>query len=242
MKFYYLADRNFKEVYRDPVSILLGMVMPIAMLLIFTGIEKKLPLELFSPQMLAPGIAIFSFTFIIMFSAVLLAKDKQSAFLVRLFTTPMKASDYILSYMLPFIPLVIIQGTACFVTGMILGASFSNVFPIMIVLLTTASICISIGMILGSLCSLNQISGIGSILITGIGFFSNIWMDLRMIGGIFEKIGYMLPFAHAVDAVKALASGNNFSTIAGHFFVVLIYAIVFTLLAVLSFRQVMKKE
>jgi ABC-2 type transport system permease protein len=114
------------------------------------------------------------------------------------------------------------------VTGMILGASFSQIFPIMIVLLTTASICISLGMILGSLCSLNQISGIGSILITGIGFFSNIWMDLRMVGGIFEKIGYMLPFAHAVDAVKALASGNNFSTIAGHFFVVLTYAIVFT--------------
>lgn len=125
---------------------------------------------------------------------------------------------------------------------MILGASFSQFFPIMIVLLTTASICISLGMILGSLCSLNQISGIGSILITGIGFFSNIWMDLRMIGGIFEKIGYMLPYAHAVDAVKVLASGNNFSTIAGHFFVVLIYAIVFTLLAVLCFRQVMKKE
>lgn len=241
MKFYYLADRNLKEIYRDPVSFLLGMVMPIAMLIIFTSIEKRLPLEIFSPQVLAPGIAVFSFTFTIMFSAILLAKDKQSAFLVRLFTTPLKASDYILSYMLPFIPLVILQGTACFVTGAILGASFSNILLITIVLLTTALICISLGMILGALFSVNQISGIGSILITGIGFFSNIWMDLKMVGGTFEKIGYFLPFAHAVDATKGLASGINFNEIADHYFVILIYAIVFMLLAILSFRRVLKK-
>jgi ABC-2 type transport system permease protein len=241
MRFYSLANRNFKEIYRDPVSILLGLVMPLAMLLLFTTIEKRVPLEIFSAQSLTPGIVVFSFTFTIMFVAMLLAKDKQSAFLVRLFTTPLKSSDYILSYILPFIPLTCLQVVICFITGTILGATFSNILLSFNVFFFVALTCINLGIILGSLFTVNQISGIGSILITAIGLFSNVWMDLKMVGGIFETIGYALPFAHAVDAVKGLSSGMNFSNIAGHFSIVLIYSLALFPPAILSFRRVMIK-
>jgi len=133
MRFYRLANRNMKEIYRDPISILLGLVMPVALLILFSSIYKKIQLEMFSPQSLTSGIIIFSFAFLTMFSGTLLAKDKQSAFLIRLFTTPLKPSDFILAYTLPFIPIAFCQVFVCFVIGAILGATFSNILASLVI-------------------------------------------------------------------------------------------------------------
>lgn len=241
MKFISLANRNLKEIYRDPVSILLGLAMPLLMLVVFASMNKKLPLEIFSPRSLTPGIVVFSFTFLIMFSAMLLAKDKQTAFLVRLFTTPLKPADYILSYILPFIPLAFLQVVVCYLAGTILGGVFSNIFLSLIIYLLVAFVCISLGVVLGSLFTVNQVSGIGSILITFISFFSGVWMDLKMVGGIFEKIGNILPFAHAVNALKAITTGSGITDILNHVLFILVYAVGLFFLAVVSFVRTMKK-
>ena len=241
MKFYSLANRNFKEIYRDPVSILLGLVMPVALLILFSTIYKSTQTELFSPQNLTPGIIIFSFAFLMMFSAVLLAKDRQSSFLVRLFTTPLKPSDFILSYMLPFIPLAFFQIITCFFVGVLLGATFSNVVVSLLIFLLVAFSCISLGTIIGSLFTVNQVSGIGALLITVISIFSGAWTPLKLIGGVFETVGYSLPFAHGVDATKGLLTGLSYSDILSNFYVILIYTILLFLLAILSFKWKMKK-
>lgn len=242
MKFYSLTDRNLKEIYRDPVSVLLGLILPLALLILFGSIQKNIPVEIFSPQSLTPGIVIFSFTFLMMFSAILLAKDKQSAFLVRLFTTPLKPSDFILSYILPFIPLAFLQAVICIVVGILLGAAFSNLFTALLFFLLVALLCISIGVIIGTLFTVNQVSGIGSFLITAIGLFSGAWIDLKMVGGIFDTIGYALPFAHAVDASRGLLTGSVFNEISGSIYTVFLYTIIFLILAILMFRRTMKKN
>ena len=241
MKFYSLSTRNLKEIYRDPVTILLGLAMPLGFLLLFASIEKKIPLEIYTAQNLTPGVTIFSFAFIIMFSATLLAKDKQSAFLIRLFATPLKPSDYILSYLLPFIPFALLQIVVCFVTGILFGASFQNILISMLLFLFIAISCISLGMILGALFTVNQVSGVGSILITAISLFCGVWMDLKMVGGVFETIGYALPFAHAVDASRGLLSGSHFDSISHSFYIVILYSIVLFFLAILAFRRAMRK-
>jgi len=241
MKFYNLANRNIKEIYRDPVSLLLGLVMPIVLLILFSSIQKNVHLEIFSPQSLTPGIIIFCFAFLIMFSAILLAKDRQSAFLVRLFTTPLNPSDYILSYVIPFIPLALFQAVICMIVGVLLGATFVNIIGSLLLFLLFSLSCISLGIILGCLFTVNQVSGIGSLLITAIGLFSGAWMDLKMVGGIFETIGNALPFAHAVDASKGLLSGSSFGDISKSFYIITIYSVILFLLAILSFRWTMKR-
>lgn len=241
MKFYSVASRNLKEIYRDPVSLLLGLVMPIVLLILFSSIQKNVRLEIFSPQSLTPGIIIFCFAFLIMFSSILLAKDRQSSFLVRLFTTPLKPSDYILSYVIPFIPVAIFQAVICIIIGVILGATFTNIVGSLLFFILFSITCISLGIILGSLFTVNQVSGVGSLLITAIGLFSGAWIDLKMVGGVFESIGYVLPFAHAVDASKGLLSGLNFGDISNNFYIVTIYTIILFLLAILSFRRTMKR-
>ena len=128
MKFLSLADRNMKEVYRDPVSLLLGLLLPLGLLFLFSSIGKGSQIEIFTPAALTPGIIVLSYTFLLMFGAILLAKDKKSAFLIRLFTTPLKSSDFILAYTLPFIPLALFQTFVSFLAGLALGATFFNLF------------------------------------------------------------------------------------------------------------------
>jgi len=242
MRFYSLASRNFKEIYRDPVSILLGLVMPAVLLILFSSIYWRTQVEMFSPQKLTPGLIVFSFAFLMMFSAVLLAKDRQSAFLTRLYTAPLKPSDFILSYILPFIPLAIIQILVCFVIGVMLGATLTNIFISLLIFLLIALICISLGIIVGALFTVNQVSGIGALVITIISLFSGAWTPLRVIGGIFETIGYALPFAHGVDAAVALLSGSNLGEVTNNLYVVLIYAVSLFILAILSFKWSMRKK
>ena len=228
MKFCSLANRNFKEIYRDPVSVLLGLFMPVALLFLFASMQKNIQLDVFKPQYLAPGIIVFGFAFLSMFSAVLLAKDKESAFLIRLFSTPLQTSDYILSYVLPFLPLALSQVAICLIVGTVLGATFSQLVLALLVFMLMAITCISIGVLLGALLSVNQVSGVGSFLITVIALFSGAWMDLKAIGGVFESIGYALPFAHAVDASKALLSGSSFDAVSHHIYVIFSFALSFS--------------
>ncbi len=241
MKFYSLANRNLKEIYRDPVSLLLGLVLPIVLLILFSSIHKNVRLEIFSPQSLTPGIVIFCYAFLIMFSSVLLAKDRQSSFLIRLFTTPLKPSDYILSYIIPFIPVAFFQTVVCMIVGFLLGAAFTNILGTILVFVLFSIACICMGVILGSLFTVNQVTALGSILITLIALFSGAWMDIKMVGGIFETVGYALPFSHAVDVSKGLLNGSSFRDISGSFNIILIYTIMLFLLAILSFRWTMKR-
>jgi len=242
MKFLSLTNRNMKEIYRDPLTLLLGMAMPLGLLFLFTSLFKNTQVNIFSPQSLTPGIIVFSFAFIIMFSAILLAKDKQTAILTRLFTTPLSATDFIVAYLIPFFPLAAIQTATCFILGLLLGASYSQVLIALVILFLVALTCISIGILLGSLFTVNQVSGIGSIFITVISLFSGAWMDLHMVGGVFKAIGYAMPFAHGIDAAKGIMAGNPVSEYAKSNLIVLAYALVFFVLAILAFRWRMKKE
>lgn len=242
MKIISLTTRNLKEIYRDPVTLLLGIALPVLFLFLFTSLFKNSQLSMFSPQALAPGVVVFSYAFTIMFSAVLLAKDKQSAFLLRLFATPLKPWHFITSYLLPFIPFTIAQTLVCFSVAGLLGASFTNLFPVAVILLLTAISCITIGIILGSLFTVNQVSGIGSIFITLISLFSGAWMDLKSVGGIFENLGYSMPFTHAIDASRKLLQGENLNAVSTNCYVVLAYAGLLLALSVIAFNFAMKRK
>jgi len=240
MKTIALTSRNIKEIFRDPISILLGVVMPVLFLILFSSLNKTIQIDIFNPQFLTPGIVVFSFAFLIMFSAMLIAKDKQTAFLTRLFAAPLRPSDFILSYMLPFIPLAALQIIVSMTCGMILGADFQNLFLSFLMFLIMAIICISMGVLLGTLFTVNQASGIGSVLITIISIFSGAWMDLKMLGGLFNKVGYALPFAHGIDILKVLLSGGKYSAVITDTYWIYGYAGIFFLLAVLAFRGKMR--
>lgn len=241
MKLLGLADRNLKEISRDPISMILGLLMPIFILFLFASINKRVPLEIFTPELLTPGVIVFGYSFFIMFAATLLAKDRQSAFLIRLYTTPLRPTDYILSYILPFFPLLFLQTVVCFVAGLLMGATFTNLGAALVIFLLLGTTCISVGVLMGAVLTIGQVSAVGSLLITIISLLSGAWMDLKMVGGIFEQIGYYMPFAHAVDAARAVLKGGSLGEASSALLFLGGYALTTTTLAVIAFRSTMRK-
>lgn len=227
-----------KEVFRDPLTLLLGVAMPVLLLFLFSSLKDLGGgIDLFNPQFLTPGIVIFSMSFIIMFTGTLLGKDAKTALLTRLLSTPLNPMDYFFAYLLPFLPVALFQVLVCYGVGVVLGMSLVNVGLSLLVFFMMALICISIGIIMGSLLSLNQISGVGSLLITVVSLFSGAWMDLKMIGGVFKGVGYVMPFAHSVDALKTLSKGGNLTEIQTNLIWISAYVLVFFVLAVLSIKR-----
>jgi len=243
MKSMMFGTRTAKEILRDPISLFFGIAFPVIILLLLTLISQNVPNDLFHVNHLTPGIAVFGLSFMSLFSAQIIAKDRTSEFLTRLFTTPMKANDFIVGYTLPLVPMAIVQTMVCFLVAMLLGMEFSlNTVLAIIAILPAAILFISIGLLCGTIFSEKAVAGICGALLTNLAaWLSGTWFSLELVGGLFEKIAYALPFVHAVDMGRAIIAGD-YLDIFPHIWWVIGYGIVFTLLAVYLFRKKMKSS
>ena len=142
------AKRNFKEIIRDPLSIIFSVLLPLFLLFIFKQIN--IPSESYELQNFTPGIVVFGFSFITLFTAMLVSKDRTSSLLIRLGISPMKPIEYILGYMLSIIPLILIQNVLFFILAIVLGLSFSiNIIWAILISIVIAILFIAIGIIIG---------------------------------------------------------------------------------------------
>ena len=121
MKMLTFSSRTAKEILRDPVNLGFGLGFPVVLILLLSAIQANVPVSLFEIEKLAPGMTIFGLSFMTLFSATLIAKDRESALLQRLYTTPLTAADFILGYTLPILPVALAQAGVCFITAFILG-------------------------------------------------------------------------------------------------------------------------
>lgn len=243
MKMLTFAKRNMMEMVRDPLNLCFGLGFPLVLILLLSAIQANIPVALFEIQHLAPGIAVFGLSFITLFSATIISKDRGSSFLQRLYTTPLKASDFILGYTLPVIPVAMAQGIICYVVAIILGLDFSvNILYAILFIIPISILFIALGLLFGSILTDKQVGGVCGALLTNLSaWLSGIWFDLELVGGVFKKIAYALPFVHAVELQRAVISGD-FANIFSHLWVVLAYAIGALVLAVFLFLRQMKKQ
>jgi len=237
------ATRNSKEILRDPLNLALGIGFPLVVLFLLTAIQANIPVDLFVIEKLIPGIAVFGLSFISIFSGMLLAKDRGTSFLMRLFTTPLTASDYIIGYTLPLFPMAILQIAISFLAAFFLGLEINlKILLSIIMLMPTAILFIGIGLLVGSLFNEKQVSSICGALLTNLSaWLSGTWFDLNLIGGWFKAISYALPFAHAVDAGRAALAGD-FTAILPHLWWVIGYAVVILVVSILVFRKKMSGD
>lgn len=243
MKMLTFANRCAKEILRDPLNLAFGLGFPVVLLLLLSAIQAKIPVSLFEINHLAPGIMVFGLSFMTLFSSTLIAKDRESALLQRLYTTPLTASDFILGYMLPIIPIAAAQCIVCYLLAVILGLPVTLNIAYAILLIIPASIFqIALGLLCGSIFNSKQVGGICGALLTNLSaWLSGIWFDLDLIGGVFQKIANLLPFVHAVEMQRAVINGS-FTEIAPHLYFVLGYAAIAVIGAVLLFLRQMRKQ
>ena len=84
MRILTFSKRCANEILRDPLNLAFGLGFPTVLLLLLSAIQANVPVPLFEIERLAPGIAVFGLSFMTLFSATLIAKDRESAFLERL--------------------------------------------------------------------------------------------------------------------------------------------------------------
>ncbi len=243
MRMLNFAKRCTKEILRDPLNLMFGLGFPIVLLFLLSAIQANVPVSLYEIENLTPGITVFGLSFMTLFSATLIARDRESALLQRLYTTPMKSSDYILGYMLPVIPIAIAQSGICYLVAIILGLPISaNIIYSILMIIPIALFYIALGLLCGSVFNVKQVGGICGAFLTNLSaWLSGVWFDLELVGGVFSKIANLLPFLHAVELEKAVLNGNLGGTLV-HIFPVLGYAIVITVGAILLFLRQMKKQ
>jgi ABC-2 type transport system permease protein len=237
------ASRNSKELLRDPATLAFGIGFPLVVLFLLSAIQSNIPISLFEIESLSPGIAVFGLSFLALFSGMLIAKDRTTSFLMRLFASPLTASDFILGYIFPLLPMAAAQSIVCFITAFFLGLSISgNVLLAILVLLPTAALFIGIGLLAGSVLSDKQVGGVCGALLTNVSaWLSGTWFDLNLVGDGFKSVAYTLPFAHAVEATRAALAGD-YPSILPHLLWVIGYAVLILAVAIAVFSTRMKSD
>ncbi len=243
MRMLTFANRNTKEILRDPLTLFFGLGFPLALMLLLSVIQANIPVKLFEIQHLTPGITVFGLAFVTLFSATIIAKDRGSSLLQRLYTTPLTPLDFILGYTLPMIPFSVAQCVICYIAAIGLGLDITiNILYAVVCIIPVSILYIALGLLCGSILTDKQVGGICGALLTNLSaWLSGVWFDLDLVGGTFKNISYALPFVHAVNMERAILAGD-FLGIFPHLWWVLGYAAVLLVLAVLMFLRQMKKQ
>ena len=237
------AKRCAKEILRDPLNLGFGLGFPLVLLVLLSAIQANIPVSLFEIDTLTPGITVFGLSFVTLFSATLIAKDRESALLQRLYTTPLTGLDFILGYMLPILPIALGQVLICYLFAIPLGLTVSvNILYAVLGILPMAIFNIALGLLCGSVLGVKQVGGICGALLTNLSaWFSGVWFDLNLVGGTFKKIANVLPFVHGAELEKALFAGE-FRLAAAHLVPIVLYSAGITVVAVLCFLRQMKRQ
>ena len=243
MRMLTFAKRNAKEILRDPLNLGFGLGFPLVLLVLLSALQRNIPVSLFEIDTLTPGITVFGLSFMTLFSATLVAKDRESAFLQRLYTTPLKGFEFIIGYMLPLLPIALAQTVICYLFTIPLGLTVSaNIIYAVIGIIPMAVFNIALGLLCGSIFGVKQVGGICGALLTNLSaWLSGVWFDLKLVGGFFEKLANALPFFRAAEAEKALFGGNP-ELAFSHILPIIIYCISITAVAVFFFLKQMKKQ
>ena len=243
MRMLTFAHRNAREILRDPLTLFFGLGFPLVLLLLLSAIQANVPVELFEIERLTPGITVFGLSFISLFSATIIAKDRGSSLLSRLYTTPLTASDFILGYTLPLLPISVAQCVICYAAAIVMGLNVSVGIVYAVLMIVPVSVLyIALGLLCGSVLTDKQVGGVCGALLTNLSaWLSGVWFDLELVGGTFQKVADLLPFVHAVKLERAALDGNLVGMFP-HVFWVVGYALVLLALAVFLFVRQMRKS
>ena len=243
MRMLTFAQRNAKEILRDPLNLAFGLGFPLVLILLLSAIQANIPVPMFEIAHLTPGIAVFGLSFMALFSATIISKDRTGALLQRLYTTPLTAADFILGYTLPMLPIAFAQTVVTYGAAVILGLPLTvNVLSAILATVPVSILYIALGLLCGSVFSDKQVGGICGALLTNVSaWLSGIWFDLELVGGVFQKIAHGLPFVHGVELGRLVLAGD-FSDMLTHLWWVLGYALTVMALAVFLFLGQMKRQ
>ena len=216
-KIFNFYKRNLKEILRDPIIYIFCLGFPIVMFFLFFIINKFTNgnTPIFELSSLLPAIIVFSYSFIMLTLALIVSKDKQTFFLKRLFSSPMKSLHFILGYFLVGLFIGLLQTLICIITAFIISLisnstfiSIENILLLIISQLPILIINIFIGILLGTIFNDKTAPGICSVFISLAGILGGCWMPVETMG-TFEMICRVLPFYPSVYIGRIITNTTN---------------------------------
>lgn len=209
--------RNLKEVLRDPIIYIFCLGFPVVMFLVFYIINKFTNgnTPIFELDALLPGIIVFSYSFVMLTLAIVVSKDKQTFFLKRLFSSPMKSYDFILGYFFVGLFIGLLQTVVCIITALIISAisnvSFMSIGNTLLLLVSQMPLLITnicLGILFGTIFNDKSAPGICSIFISLAGLLGGCWMPIETMGS-FETFCRFLPFYPSVYIGRIISEATN---------------------------------
>ena len=238
-KTFILAKRNLKEIVRDPLSLVFNMVFPLVMLIVLGIITNSLEYvpEQFLINNYAVGICVFGYTFAMLFTAMLIAEDKNGEFINRLNMSPIRKSDYIASYYLAVLPVMAVQTVLFFLCSCILGLEFSYKIAVaFLYMIPSALLYVVLGVLIGTIVKTGRQAGpVCSIIISGASMLGGVFMPIDGMGA-FSTIANLLPFSHSVRIATGVF-GGDFGCIYPNILWVIGYAVVLFAITVLIYGR-----
>lgn len=238
-----LTARNLKEVARDPLSLVFMMALPLFMEVVFYFLFSKMTSQ-FEMKYLAPGIVVFSQAFLSLFTGLLIAVDRGSAFLTRLYVSRARPYEFIFGYALSLLPASLVQTVLFFLIGGLIDRSIFCVGMLYCIPLSlvTALLFVGAGILFGSLCTEKSIGGVCSIVIAGQSVLSGMWFPVEGLGGGMLAVMRFLPFKNATELMQNTLNGigDPFADFWRPLFNVLAYAAALFAVAIVVFRKKMK--
>lgn len=234
------AKRNFKEIIRDPLSIIFAIALPLFLLFIFQQFD--IPSDVYSIENFTPSIIIFSFSFITLFTATLVAKDRTTSLLARLCASPMKILDYIAGYTLAVLPVVLLQNILFFITAIALGLELGiNILLTILVSIPLSLLFIGLGILVGCITSDKSAAGVSSIIVQLVAFTSGMYFEADMMGGFFSTLCKVLPFSGCLNITKTVLN-NSSEAPTSSVLTVIIYTVVVIILASMLFKRKLESD
>lgn len=216
-KTFAFAKRNALEMLRDPIIYIFCVGFPIVMLVLFTVVEQYTGerIAMFELANLVPGIITFSFAFVMLTGCLLVSKDRSTSFLIRLYSSPMRAFDFVAGYFIPLFVVGVVQMLVCIVVGAIIAAicgiafiGFGSVCLLMLSSLPALIMFVALGILLGTVFNEKSGPGVCSVVISAAGVLGGSWMPLDTMGG-FESFCKCLPFYPSVYLGRAASGAVN---------------------------------
>lgn len=274
------CKRNVKELLKDPLGWVFSLGFPILFLVLFAVINRFLQ-NSFAEQMQqaagelgagaaesvrmqmptmfemknnVPAMAFFGMSFLMLTLTILVSKDKSSAFLTRLFSSPMRTHEFIIGYFLPGFALCFAQQFVCYSAGEIIGAiegtnvdGGANVFSYGAAMFSLLSqipsmvTFLSLGILFGTLLGEKSAPPCTAIVINVAGIFGGCYFPLDTMGG-FATVCKCLPFYPQVLVSRGIMNGiaPTFADFWGYFLITVGYAVLFFGLAVFFFFRFMR--
>ena len=241
MRIINFAKRNIKELIRDPLGIVFSIILPLFLLFIFQ--QFKIPNDAYKLTNFTPGIIIFSFSFITLFTATLIARDRETSLLIRLGVSPMKSYEYILGYMLSLLPIIIIQNILLFTLSIVLGLKFSiGIIWAILASIIVSILFIAIGILFGSLFKEKSASGISSVVVQLVCFTSGMYFSKDIVGKGFAKLCELLPFEASLNIIKAALNNDCKLITISNIVVFIIYTVLLLVLSIVIFNKKMTSD